>query len=585
MATSSILAVSTCTVSSLVVSPVAGDLLHRKPHFDHHPNVWGDYFLTFSPCTPSMLLNMKSKVHIMEEQVRRMILERSSGSSLHVKLELVDTLERLCIDYHYVKEIDDVLRWIHEEVEDDADNHYDLHTTALRFYLLRKHGYHVSPDVFLRFRDEEGNFTCDDSNGTRSMLSLYNAAHVRIHGEEMLDDAMVFTENYLQSAMKHLQSPMADEVRCALRTPLFRRPRRVEARRYISVYQKLPTRNETILEFAKLDVGILQALYCEELKTLTMWWKQLQLRDHLSFARERIVEMHFWMLGVLFEPQYSFGRIMLTKLFIFVSIFDDIYDNYSTLEESKLFTEAMERWDEEAAEELPGYMKFFYKKVLTTIKAIERDLKLQGNKHVDYVKNLLIHATQCYYNEVKWRTEGGEAANVEEHLKISVPSSSCMHVPVYAFISMGNDVTTDDAINWGMAYPKIITSSCIIGRLLNDIASHEREQESSEHVVSSTVEACMREHGGISKEEAYVKLRELVEESWMDIAEECLRPPAAQPAPLLEAVVNATRMLDFLYKDQDAYTLPHALKDTIHSIYVDSPSRKREHGSTLLESI
>ncbi|BAF22881.2 Os08g0139700, partial [Oryza sativa Japonica Group] len=73
------------------------------------------------------------------------------------------------------------------------------------------------------------------------------------------------------------------------------------------------------------------------------WWKELQLQDHLSFARDRMVEMHFWMLGVLFEPQYSYGRTMLTKLFIFVSIFDDIYDNYSTLEESKLFTEAIER--------------------------------------------------------------------------------------------------------------------------------------------------------------------------------------------------------------------------------------------------
>ena len=127
-------------------------------------------------------------------------------------------------------------------------------------------------DVFQRFRDEEGNFTCDDNNnGTRSMLSLYNAAQLRIHGEEILDDAIVFTRNYLQSVVKHLQSPMADEVCSALRTPLFRRPRRVEARHYISVYDKLPTRNETILEFAKLDFGILQSLYCEELNILTMY--------------------------------------------------------------------------------------------------------------------------------------------------------------------------------------------------------------------------------------------------------------------------------------------------------------------------
>lgn len=81
----------------------------------------------------------------------------------------------------------------------------------------------------------------------------------------------------------------------------------------------------------------------------------------------------------------------------------------------------------------------------------------------------------------------------------------------------------------------------------------------------------MREHK-ITKEEAYMKLREVVEESWMDISAERLKPPSVQqqPAPLLEAVVNATRILDFLYKDQDAYTLPHALKATLDSLYVDS---------------
>lgn len=97
---------------------------------------------------------MKRKAHVSEEQVRRMILECSSGPNLHVKLELVDTLERLCIDYHYEKEIENVLRRVHEE-EDDTDNHYDLHTTALRFYLLRKHGYYASPGVCVCVIDDD----------------------------------------------------------------------------------------------------------------------------------------------------------------------------------------------------------------------------------------------------------------------------------------------------------------------------------------------------------------------------------------------------------------------------------------------
>lgn len=86
----------------------------------------------------------------------------------------------------------------------------------------------------------------------------------------------------------------------------------------------------------------------------------------------------------------------------------------------------------------------------------------------------------------------------------------------------------------------------------------------------STVEACMEENNYTTKEDAYKKLKELIEESWMDIIEELLKPAAMRPAaPLLEAVVNSTRMLDFLYKDQDAYTDPRALKVVVDSIYVN----------------
>ncbi|KAM0876225.1 hypothetical protein ACQ4PT_036317 [Festuca glaucescens] len=534
-----------------------------RSHRLHQPTAWGAFFLSFRPCTPTQCQSMKNKAQVMKEELRTTILD-SGSADLSLKLELVDTLQRLGLDYHYKKEIDDFLCGIHEA----GDEAHDLHTTALRFYLLRKQGCNVSPDVFLKFRDAGGNITCND---TRSLLDMFNAGHVRTHGEETLDRAIVYTKDHLQRFLEQSLSPsvLLDEVRHALETPLFRRPRRVEARHYISVYERTSTRNEAILELAKLDFSILQSLYCEELRDLTLWWKELQLQEHLSFARDRMVEMHFWMLGVLSEPQHSYGRIMLTKLFTFVSIFDDIYDSYSTLEESKLLTIAMERWDEQAAELLPGYMKFFYHKVLATVKVIEEDLKRQGNKHADYVKKLLIDATKCYYNEAKWREEGDAPATVEEHLQFSMPSSCCMHVPGLAFVAIG---ATSDAMDWAMTYPKIIRASCIVGRLINDIASHEREREqySGQQQGMSTVEACMRENNYTSKEDAYHKLWDLIEESWMDITEERLRPPAGQPAaPLLEAVVDATRMLDFLYKDHDAYTAPQALKRVADSIYVD----------------
>jgi hypothetical protein len=82
----------------------------------------------------------------------------------------------------------------------------------------------------------------------------------------------------------------------------------------------------------------------------------------------------------------------------------------------------------------------------------------------------LIDATKCYYNEARWREEGDAPATVEEHLLFSMPSSCCMHVPALAFVAIG---ATSDAIDWAMTYPKIIRASCVVGRVINDVASHE----------------------------------------------------------------------------------------------------------------
>lgn len=121
--------------------------------------------------------------------------------------------------------------------------------------------------MFLKFRDDRGNFA---SNDVKSLLALYNAAYLRTRGEDVLDDAIVFAKSRLQCMLEHLEPWFAEEVRCTLETPSFRRVERVETRRYIPVYEKKTTRDEDILEFAKIDFNILQTLYCEELKALTM---------------------------------------------------------------------------------------------------------------------------------------------------------------------------------------------------------------------------------------------------------------------------------------------------------------------------
>ena len=121
-------------------------------------------------------------------------------------------------------------------------------------------------DVFRKFQDKEGKFVNSDTKG---LLSLYNAAQLRTHSEEVLDEAIPFTRICLLAELEHLESPFSEEMSSVLVTPLFKRVGIIEARNYIPCYEKESTRSAAILELAKLNFNLLQFHFCEELKEVT----------------------------------------------------------------------------------------------------------------------------------------------------------------------------------------------------------------------------------------------------------------------------------------------------------------------------
>lgn len=75
------------------------------------------------------------------------------------------------------------------------------------------------------------------------------------------------------------------------------------------------------------------------------WWRSVNFGTKLPFARDRIAEVYFWMLGTFYEPQYALGREIFTKLYKMTSVMDDTYDAYGYFEELKVYTEAVQRLD------------------------------------------------------------------------------------------------------------------------------------------------------------------------------------------------------------------------------------------------
>ncbi|PHT73342.1 hypothetical protein T459_24127 [Capsicum annuum] len=329
--------------------------------------------------------------------------------------------------------------------------------------------------AFRKFTDDQGNFKKELVNDLHGMLSLYEAVQYRVHGEEILDEALNFTTTQLKLFLPKLNnSQLAQQVSNALKFPIKDGMVRVETRKYISFYQENhESCNQVLQNFAKLDFSILQKLHKKELCDITRWSKELGMVNALPYVRDRLVELYFWSLGVYFEPQYSVARKIFTRISYFLSIIDDTYDIFGTLDELTLLTEAIERWSVDSSEELPLYMKTIYCGLLDVYNEIEKEL---ANENKSFLVNYSIieikKVVRAYFKEAKWYHEK-KVPTMEQYIKNGIASSGYLLLATISWLGMGKQ-ETKDAFDWIATEPPILVASCMIGRLTNDLLSHEK---------------------------------------------------------------------------------------------------------------
>ncbi|KAH9651324.1 alpha-humulene/(-)-(E)-beta-caryophyllene synthase [Citrus sinensis] len=542
------------TVVEETVRPIAG----------FSPTVWGNHFLKSASDFKAIDATTQELYEALKQEVRMMIT--ATADKIADKLHLIDAVQRLGVAYHFEKEIEDELEKILDHLDNDNIGGDDFYTLSLSFRLLRQQGVKISCDVFEKFKNNEGKFKASMINDVQVMLSLYEAAHLAINGEDILDEAIVFTTTHLKSMVSHASPNLAEQINHALKLPLRKALPRLEARYFLDVCSRGDMHDKSLLKFAKLDFNLLQAAHQKEVSDMTRWWIDLDFSTKLAYARDRIVELYFWILmGAYYEPKYAFGRIFMSKLISMISILDDTFDAYGTYDELKLFVEAVKRWDIGAIDTLPEYMKFIYKSLLDVYDKAEESLAKEGRSSygVKYVKQTMEESIMMYFSEAKWLHEGF-LPKIEEYEGVALGSSGVLTLATASFVDMG-DIATKEAFEWLIKKPKIVVAAQTIGRLMDDIASHEFEQKRGH--IPSAVECYMKQHG-VSEEEAKKALRIQVDNAWKDINEELLSPTAVS-LPLLERILNLARVCHFMYEDGDRYTQPLLMKDQVALVLKD----------------
>ncbi|KAK8966761.1 (S)-beta-bisabolene synthase [Platanthera guangdongensis] len=207
-------------------SPSPQSLECSRKCADYHPSDWGDYFISFQPIIPpNELVSLKPKMDALKAEIFQMFMNREG----HLQsLELIDTIQRLGVAYHFEMEISEALQSIYESNYD----YHDLYAVSLHFRLLRQQRYLVPTNVFEIFLVENGNFKNCLSTDANGLLSLFEAAHLGMPEEKILDDAIIFSKTHLMS-LKYLMEPhFAAILSSALQVPLFRRIDRSKTRSF-----------------------------------------------------------------------------------------------------------------------------------------------------------------------------------------------------------------------------------------------------------------------------------------------------------------------------------------------------------------
>ncbi|CAK9159816.1 unnamed protein product [Ilex paraguariensis] len=526
---------------------------NQRRSANYHPTIWDPKHIeSFS--TP---YTYELYGHTLEELKKEATSLLKSEREPSAQMKLIDSIQRLGVAYHFEEEIRDSIDHVHEAVMGD------LYTTSLQFRLLREHGHSVSSDLFNKFKDRNGRFMDSLSKDATGLLSLYEASHLGMNSDDGLKEAKNFSIKHLVSLADKLDNNLAEQVKQSLQTPLYWRMPRLEARKFIDLYLVDDEMSLILSKLAKLDYNLVQSTHQQELKELTMWWRNSGFKENLSFSRDRLMENYLWAMGIIYEPRFSKSRKGLTKMVCILSAIDDMYDIYGSLDELERFTNAVNRWSIEAMEDLPEYMKLCYLAMFNFGNKVADDvLKDNGLNVLPYIKEEWTNLCRSYLLEAQW-FYSGHTPTLEEYFRNACTSIGGPIAIFHAYVLLGFPVT-ENSLNCCKFGSETIYWSSLITRICDDLGTSKAEIARGD--VPKSIQCYMFEEK-VSEEQAYRHMKSLIISSWSNLNDTIARK--SQPQSLVRMLLNMARTAQCIFQNGDGIgTSTRETKDILTSLIV-----------------
>ncbi|KAJ4849672.1 hypothetical protein Tsubulata_019870 [Turnera subulata] len=464
------------------------------------------------------------------------------------KLCMVNHIKRMGIAEHFNQEIEGVLEQVyrsymkreHEGSEPVTSiaMAQQLYKDSMAFWLLRMHGYNVSPGHFCWFLNDEEMLQCIEENHeyfSSVMLNVYRATDLMFPGEHELEEARSFSVKSLQKTLlstgtiDQTSSPFPNFhalIKHELRFPWITRLDHLEHRKWIeeknlsalwmgkTSFQRLssPCINK-LKELAVQNYEFRQSIYRRELDELTRWSRRWGLTD-IGFGREKTGYCYFAIAASTMLPHDSEIRLIVAKSAIIVTVADDFYDMEGSLDDLTNLTDAVSRWD---CSGLEGYGKTIFVALESLLNEIAgKCLEQKGIDITENLRHIWKETFASWYTEAKW-SRSDFIPSKEEYLKTGMTSIATHTISLPAACFLNPSLQSDKLSP--THYQTITKLLMIIPRLLNDTQSYEKEQEDGK---KNFVLLHMKENPQADTEESVAHIRDMLDKMKQEFLEHAL---------------------------------------------------------------
>ncbi|GFS37413.1 terpenoid cyclases/Protein prenyltransferases superfamily protein [Actinidia rufa] len=285
------------------------------------------------------------------------------------------------------------------------------------------------------------------------------------------------------------------------------------------------------------------------------------------------MENILWTIGTYFKPQMSYLRKDITIVISLITIIDDVYDVYGTLDELERFTNAVERWDLREMEHLPDYMKMCFLALFNSINEMGYDtLKKQGVHIIPFLQNMILlgglksFIINCGGAEMFW-LRGSTWADLckshleakwynsrytpsfEEYMNNARISISASVVSAHAYV-LCTSLISYEGLKCVEKYPNLIRCLATISRLADDLGTSTDEMKRGD--IPKSIQCYMHETG-VSEEDARKHMKYLIGEEWKKMNEARVEDGPHFSRAFIGVAENLTRMAQCMYQYGDGY--------------------------------